>query len=81
MDASSTPAQSAQDYSSYVELLGNLQSHRLFLEAQLLQHPDNYDLEQALRAIRKASLHVNFIVAVEDLERDRDETAVYRMVF
>jgi hypothetical protein len=49
-------------------------------QAQLLQHPDNYDLEKALQAIRKASLHVNFIVAVEDLERDLDLT-LYRFVF
>jgi hypothetical protein len=80
MNASSTPAQSTQDYSAYVQLLGNLQSHRLFLEAQLLQNPDNHDLEEALQAIRKASLHVNFIVAAESFERDLGLT-VYRFVF
>ncbi len=80
MDASSTPAQSTQDYSAYVQLLDNLRSHRLFLEAQLLQHPDNYDLEQALRAIRKASFHVNCVVAEGSFERDLGLTE-YRFVF
>jgi len=80
MNASSTPAQSLQDYSVYVRLLGSLQQHRLFLEEELVRYGSNHDFEQALRAIRKASFHVNCVVAEGSFERNPEMTE-YRFVF
>jgi hypothetical protein len=80
MNASSTPAQSLQDYSVYVRLLGSLQQHRLFLEAERVRYGNNHDFEQALLAIRKASFHVNCVVAEGSFERNPELTE-YRFVF